>query len=284
MQTLAEIKEILETRGLRPQKFLGQNFLIDHNLIRKLVDSAAIAAGQTVLEIGPGTGTMTEELLDRGARVVACELDRGLAAMLRDRFSSRANFTLIEGDCLDGKHRMNADVVAALGGGAFKLVANLPYGAATPLVTILLTQHSACPVLCVTIQREVADRMAAAPGSKDYGPLSVIAQSVAKVEYVGKLPPECFWPRPDVNSAMVRLTRLASPRCGDVARLTRFATLVFSQRRKQLGSVLARVGEGAGVVLPAGVTPQLRAEQLSVDQLIELSEANPRIGEGEPEA
>jgi len=274
MQTLAEIKTILESCGLRPQKFLGQNFLIDHNLIRKLVDAAGLAPGEVVLEIGPGTGTMTEELLERGVKVVACELDRGLAAMLRERFQSSANFRLVEGDCLEGKRAINPEAIAAVeafgGGAGFKLVSNLPYGAATPAMTALLTRYPACSVQCVTIQREVADRLMATPGSKAYGPVSVMAQALADVEVVGKLPPECFWPRPDVTSAMIAIRRKARPLTKDGARLAEFATELFAQRRKQLGSVVARMG--GSVMLPEGVTAQMRAEELTVEQVVAMAE------------
>src|SRR6186713_2406397 len=114
MQTLAQIRELLESRGLAPRKSLGQNFLIDHNLIRKLVDASGAAAGDLVLEVGPGTGALTEELLDRGCRVIACELDRGLAELLRERFAATAGsgrFTLIEGDCLASKRALADELV-----------------------------------------------------------------------------------------------------------------------------------------------------------------------------
>jgi 16S rRNA (adenine1518-N6/adenine1519-N6)-dimethyltransferase len=269
MQTLTQIKELLASRGLAPRKSLGQNFLVDHNLIRRLVDAAGVCAGDPVLEIGPGTGTMTEELLARGCRVVACELDRGLAAMLRERLSDAgAAFTLIEGDCLASKHELNPEVVAALTSGPFTLVSNLPYGAATPVMSTLLADHPACGGLYVTIQREVADRLAAGPGSKDYGALTVLAQTVAEISGVAKLPPECFWPRPDVTSAMVGLRRRPVPLAPSPRSLDEFCRRLFEQRRKQIGSVLGR-----SFFWPPGITPEQRAEQLSVQQLIALHTA-----------
>jgi SAM-dependent methyltransferase len=160
-QTLAEIKDLLASRGLSPLKRFGQNFLIDQNLVRKLVDEAGVTPGELVLEVGPGTGTLTEELLGRGCEVIACELDRGLAALLRDRLGARERFALVEGDCLGGKRHVSPAVVGAIGGRPFVLVANLPYGAATPLMLALLTEHPGCRGMFVTIQREVGERLGA---------------------------------------------------------------------------------------------------------------------------
>ncbi|MCG3121935.1 MAG: Ribosomal RNA small subunit methyltransferase A [Phycisphaerales bacterium] len=269
MQSLAQIKRHLDERGLAPRHRLGQNFLIDHNLIRKLVDAAGVGPGSLVLEVGPGTGTMTEELLERGCRVVACELDAGLAALLRDVIGHGPHadrFTLVEGDCLETKRRVSGAVLRELVGRPFKLVSNLPYAAATPLITTLLASHAECPLLAVTIQREVGDRLAAGPGSKDYGPLSVIAQSMATIEPVATLPPECFWPRPDVTSAMVLLRRRERPLTDDVAGLAQTCQRLFAQRRKQIRWFL-----GKNAAWPAGIEPHMRAEELTPEQLIVLS-------------
>lgn len=291
MQSLTEIRELLSSHGLAPRKSLGQNFLIDHNLIRKLVDAAAVGPGSLVLEVGPGTGTMTEELLARGAEVIACELDAGLAQLLRERFGSdslaggmpaapggsgaggRGRFTLIEGDCLEGKRALNAEARAALAGRPFSLVSNLPYGAGTPLISTLLVDHPECGVLAVTVQREVADRIGAGPGSKEYGALSVIAQAMARVEPVASLPPECFWPRPDVTSRMVVLRRRAEPLARDSAGLAAACRVIFAQRRKQLGSVLGRA-----IPWPGGIRPEQRAEELEVGQIVALAEVLTREG------
>ncbi len=279
MQTLADIKLLLESAGLSPRKSLGQNFLIDKNLIGRLLDAAKLAPGELVLEVGPGTGTLTEGLLERGCRVVACELDRGLAEMLRTRVptlpipGAATNFTLIEGDCL-GKHRsLNADAAAALGAGEgtgaapFKLVANLPYAAATPLMLTLLINHPQCSLQAVTIQKEVAERMAAKPGTDAYGALSIVAQAMAEIAMVASLPPECFWPRPDVTSAMVLVTTRAVPLTADPAGLLDLCQRMFAQRRKQIGTTLGRA-----TVLPAGITLDQRPEALSVQQFVQLQE------------
>lgn len=282
MQTLGQIRQLLDAHGLAPKKSLGQNFLIDHNLIRKLVDASGVSGGASgvgpgnlVLEVGPGTGTLTEELLSRGCEVVACELDAGLAALNRERLGSHSEygprFTLIEGDCLENKRELSAAAVAALRGRPFTLVANLPYGAATPLMLTLLIDHPACAGLFVTIQREVADRLLAGPGSKDYGQIGVIAQALAQVRNIATLPRECFWPRPDVTSAMIGVTRRAEPLTSDGAGLAAFTQRIFAQRRKQLGGILGR-----DIPWPGGIEPTHRAEQLSVGQIVALFEANPK--------
>lgn len=277
VQTLHAIKELLASRGLSPRKALGQNFLIDHNLIRKLVDTAAVRPGDLVLEVGPGTGALTDELLVRGCRVIACELDRGLAELLRERLANPqqalnaaapASFTLIEGDCLESKRELARPVAAALAREPFKLIANLPYGAATPLLLALLIHHPECSSMHVTIQREVADRLAAGHSTKEYGPISIVAQALCKVERLATLPPECFWPRPDVTSAMISLTRLPTPGTDNPGKLADFVQTAFSKRRKQLGSTLGR-----GFPFPPGIKPENRIEELSVAQAVALAAA-----------
>ena len=265
-QTLGEIRSILETLGLRPKHALGQNFLIDQNLLRKLVDASGVKAGDLVLEVGPGTGTLTDELMERGCRVIACEMDKDFFEHLKSRYASAGErFRLVEGDCLKSKREVSAELAAALGTEPFTLVANLPYGAGTPLMMILMTQWAGCSGMWATIQYEVAERMMAGPGTRDFGPLGVIAQASGKVELLAKLSPECFWPRPDVESAMVQWVRGARP-IAECAKLIEFCQKLFMQRRKQLGSVLGRE-----TVWPAGVEARMRAEELSVEQVCELA-------------
>lgn len=268
MQTLAQIRELLETHGLSPRKSLGQNFLIDQNLIRRLVDASGVSRGDVVLEVGPGTGALTDELLARGCIIVACELDRGLATLLRERHRTSEAFTLVEGDCLASKRSINPDVTGALADRPFQLVANLPYGVATPLILALLTGFPACGSIFVTIQREVADRLTARHGTKEYGPISIVAQALCRVERIATLPPECFWPRPDVTSAMVSLIRRPDPLTRDPVHLAAFCQKAFMSRRKQLGRVLGR-----DTVWPDGITPQNRIEELPVDRVVALAAA-----------
>ena len=271
MQTLAEIKLLLDEAGLAPRHALGQNFLIDKNLLARLAGAAGVAAGDLVLEVGPGTGTLTETLLEQGARVVACELDRGLADLLRARLKDRSpQFTLIEGDCL-GKHRtLNAEVAETLAGERFALVANLPYAAATPLMITLAIAHPKCHTQAVTIQREVADRLMADVGTDEYGALSVVMQSMYTMEQLAVLPPACFWPRPDVTIAMVLARRRAEPLTDAPMALLKLCQRLFSARRKQIGTTLGRA-----MVLPEGVQPTMRPQELSAAQFVQLLDVLP---------
>jgi len=262
---------MLDLHGLAPRKSLGQNFLIDANLAKKLVKASGVRAGDVALEVGPGAGALTEMLVEMGCRVVACEMDKGLCTLLRERFGDR--ITLIEGDCLAGKHELNPSIAQAVGDGPFRLVANLPYNAATPLMTLLLLEKPNCAGLYVTIQKEVADRLGAPPGGKDYGPLSVIAQAFAAVRRIALAPPECFWPRPQVTSAMVAVERLARPMTDDPRALEAVCQRAFQQRRKMLGSSLGR-----DFPWPEGVEPTQRPEELSPVQFVAMAHAMRRAG------
>ena len=284
MQSISHIRTLLDQYGLHPKKRFGQNFLHDHNQLRKLIDAAHVQAGDVVLEVGPGTGTLTETLLDAGAQVIAVEIDRDLAALLQETLGER--ITLIEADCLDKGRTLNPAIVREIGERPFKMVANLPYNAASPLMTALLLDHPTCTRQCVTIQKEVADRLTASPSTKAYGPLGIIVQALARVEKIGTVPASCFWPQPQVVSAMVAITPIdftslehtGHPLTGVTAAtehplaesanrhaFARFITDLFSKRRKQLGSIIADHAH-----LPAGVVPRQRPETLSVEQLIAL--------------
>lgn len=277
MQTLTEIREALAARGLSPKKSLGQNFLVDQNLGRKLLEAAALAPGELVLEIGPGTGTLTESLLESGREVIAAEMDDGLCELLKERFAPEieaGRFRLAEGDCLKNKRALSPRITRRLDDRPFVLVANLPYGAATPVVLTLLADHPECRGMYVTIQREVADRLEAAPGSKAYGAISVVAQCVARVRRVANLPAECFWPRPGVASSMVAAERLERPLTADARGLADLCQRLFAGRRKQLGPLLKSLGH-AEVPWPEGVEPTMRIEQLPPERIAALARACP---------
>jgi len=277
MQSLTDIKSLLAERGLRPRHRFGQNFLHDQNLMRKLLDAANVQPGDLVLEVGPGTGSLTEALLDAGADVIACELDRDLAALLRERLGER--ITLIEGDAMDRGRSLNPQIVEALQRRdgdhfrGFKLVANLPYQVATSLITSLLIDHPQCIGQFVMVQLEVAQRLLATPAQgKEYGPLSIITQAFAHIELVAKAPASCFWPAPKVESALIAIHPRQRDDQFDLQDARAFAAFVvttFSKRRKQLGTIFGRSRHD----WPApelGIDPALRPEALSVIQMIAL--------------
>jgi len=266
VQTLTEIRAILAARGIGPKHRFGQNFLIDQNHLRRFVDASGIGPGSMVLEIGPGTGTLSEEILARGAELVAIEIDRDLAALLRMHFASKPRFRLVEGDCLDRKRAISAEALAALGGRPFTLVANLPYQAASAVMANLAIEE-ACLGQFVTIQREVADRLLAGAGGEAYGPISVTMALLAEVELVAVLSPGCFWPAPKVTSAMVAIRPRGGARAVEPwGEFSAFVQRVFGQRRKQLGAILGREAVAA-----AGFDPVRRPETLSPAEWIALS-------------
>lgn len=279
MQTLGQIQETLASHGLRPKRALGQNFLIDHNLLRRLVEASGVGAGDLVLEVGPGTGVLTDVLLDRGCRVVAAELDDALAGILRERYAGNERFELIHGDCLARKTSLSAALTARLAGQRFVLVANLPYHAATPLMMTLLLEWPGCMGMFVTVQREVADRMAAGPeDGKAYGQISVVTGWLAEVERLGSLPPSCFWPRPEVTSAMIGVRRRTSVvACGESVEPERWSAVgaavreLFMYRRKRLGGVLKRKGIDEGLCAEAGVSPDARVDALPAGDIVRLA-------------
>lgn len=278
-QTLTEIRALLEGAGLAPRRRFGQNFLIDLNLMRKVVEAGDPQPADTVLEVGPGTGSLTELLLARDADVVACEVDRGLQAILDQRLGEHPRFTLVAEDALAGKTRVNPALLAALrahaprAGGAYKLIANLPYQIATPLlIDVLMLAHErkaalAFGRLACTVQKEVGERLVAEAGSEHYGTLSVLTATLAAAHVVAHLPPTAFWPRPEVESALVVITPRGpgATEVADVAGFAAFVQRVFQQRRKTLRRVLKALEGGCGLeaLERAGINGDLRPEQLS---------------------
>jgi len=291
MQTRTEIREILAGAGLSPNKRLGQCFMIDKNLLGKVLALAEPGGDRTVLEVGPGTGTLTEELLERGGRVVAVELDHGLARVVRQRFARCDNFVLIEGDVLAGKHALSPEVKSELGVSA-DLVANLPYSIATPLVAQCLIESwqavcrrkegSVCfDRMTFTVQQEVARRMRADPGGGEYGPISVLAGLLGQVTVGPAIPASAFWPAPKIASRALRIDfdRSAAGMVKDVAVLSGVVSMAFGQRRKQIGSILKRSsGPFAPAALRAAldtaqIDPSSRAERIAPEQFRRFANA-----------
>ncbi len=253
---------MLDEYGLSPLHRLGQNFLHDQNILSKLVDASGLQEGDLVVEIGPGTGTLTEELLDRGCQVIACELDKGLTGLLQDRFGDSIN--LIHGDCLNRK-RLNQEIVEAVGDEHWRLVANLPYQIASPLLVDILVNHSQCLGQFVTIQYEVAQRLMAKVNSSEWGVLSILVQRNADVSLITKVPNTCFWPQPKIASACVQVVPKQGLEPNQSGEFARFVTMLFAGRRKQLGSILGR-----NIQFPDGVSPEMRPSTLTIPQLEEL--------------
>jgi len=275
MQTLTEIRELLAMAGHEPKKALGQNFLIDHNLIRKLVDASGVSAGDLVLEVGPGTGALTVELLERGCRVIACELDQDFVRVLRETLVEQFpdQLTLFEGDCLASKRAIHLSLIESIADRPFKLVANLPYHAATPLMLALMTRHPNCTGMFTTIQHEVVERFGASPGSKAFGSISIIAQCIGEVSTIAKLSPGCFWPSPKVGSAMMRWVRDEESRSvGDAgwwATMGDMVQTLFQMRRKKLSGSIKGLTKDP-IDWPNGVTGDDRIDGLTPRQALAL--------------
>src|SRR5262249_19599118 len=209
-QTLSYLRNLFEQRGIRPKNKLGQNFLIDLNLIDLLLRTAELTRDDLALEIGSGTGSLTARLAEHAGAVLSVEIDTAFAALAAEAVAGRENVTLLHADVLKNKNELNPEVLAKLeevrqrfGCTRLKLVANLPYAVATPVIGNFLLLDLAVERMVVTVQWEIAERLMAQPGVKDYAALAVFVQSVADVELVRKLPPSVFWPRPQVASAIV---------------------------------------------------------------------------------
>ena len=231
--------EILQKYNFNFQKKFGQNFLIDSNILEKIVDSAEITREDCVLEIGPGIGTMTQYLAERAGEVVAVEIDKNLIPILGDTLSEYSNVTVINEDILKVDIKKLAEEKNA--GRPIKVVANLPYYITTPIIMGLFESHVPLKSITVMVQKEVADRMQVGPGTKDYGALSLAVQFYAKPEVICQVPPTCFIPRPGVGSAVIRLTRYEKPpvRVQDEKAMFALIRAAFNQRRKTLSNALS---------------------------------------------
>ncbi|HKA68777.1 MAG TPA: 16S rRNA (adenine(1518)-N(6)/adenine(1519)-N(6))-dimethyltransferase RsmA [Actinomycetes bacterium] len=277
----AEVRRLAATLGIRPTKQLGQNFVIDPNTVRRIVRAAAVGPDDVVVEVGPGLGSLTLALLPEAARVVAVEVDPVLAGALPGTVRERApqltdRLEVVAADAL---------TVTALppGPAPTAVVANLPYNVAVPVLLHLLATFDSVRRLLVMVQAEVAERLAAGPGSKIYGVPSVKARWYCDVRRAGSIGRSVFWPVPNVDSALVSLVRHRPPET-TVARDQVFAVVdaAFAQRRKTLRSALAGLaGSSAAAeraLLSAGVDPRARGESLTVEQFARIAESIPDLG------
>lgn len=288
-QTQSFLIQRMQEAGLRPQGQHGQNFLIDLNLLDLLVRTADVGATDVVLEVGTGMGSLTARVAPLAAAVVTVEIDPRLFVMASEELAGFSNVTMLQQDALKSKNKIHPAVLetlqeklAAVSGGRLKLVANLPYNVATPLLSNLLSIEPVPISMTVTIQKELGDRLAAHPGSKDYSALSVWMQALCEIEVVREMPPQVFWPRPKVHSAIVHVVPNPAKRAaiGDLQHFHEFVRGLFIHRRKFLRGVLVKMLEEKleraavdELLAPFGFPVDVRAEQLDVQTLIALAQA-----------
>ncbi len=269
------IREVLNEKKLAPRKSLGQNFLIDNNVLAKIADAGLINSGDLVLEIGPGLGALTEKLLERAGMVIAVEYDRGLFSILKERLEGSDKLRLLNKDI------METDLAELVKGYEtdLKVVANLPYYITTPIIFKLVESGINWGLMVFLVQKEVAQRICAEPGNKEYGSLTVMLNFYGKVEKIGNVSRKVFYPEPDVDSAIVRITPY---RTNEVqllySRLSRIVQAAFQQRRKTILNALSSAGyftskeELGSFLTKHGIDPNRRGETLSVNEFLRLTE------------
>ncbi len=287
-QTASFLMQRFEAAGIRPDARRGQNFLIDLNLVELLARSARLTRDDVVLEVGTGTGSLTSLLAASAGHVVTVEVDRRLHELAQETLGEFSNITFLRQDVLKNKNQIDpgvraylAELLEASPGRRFKLVANLPYNIATPILSNLLAAPPHPELMVATIQKELADRIVARPRTKDYGALSIWMQSQCDVEIVRILPPTVFWPRPKVHSAIVRIRPVGAKwkRISDRAFFQETVRALFFHRRKFLRSVTQSAFKGRlskvevdALLAECGLRGDERAEQLTVEQMIEFCE------------
>lgn len=263
--------ELVRRHGIRPSKKLGQNFLVDPNTVRKIIRLAEVGPNDRVLEIGAGLGHLTLALAEKAMSVIAVEFDRELLAALEETLSGQTNVSLVQADA------MKLDYASLLRKRAHRMISNLPYNLATPLVARLLESVPQIEDFVIMVQREVGERLVSPPGSKTYGGISVVVRYFAEGKVLGRVPSTVFWPRPKVESVIVRLVRHPAPVEVGFARLEPVIRASFGQRRKTIRNSLA-----GGLSLPlsdvekaleaAGIDPRSRAETLSLEDFARIAE------------
>ena len=271
--------EILQKYHFNFQKKFGQNFLIDPTVLDRIIRAARITKEDCVLEIGPGIGTMTQYLAESAGSVVAVEIDQNLIPILKETLAEYDNVSIINDDIL--KVDLNKIVEEKNGGRPIKVVANLPYYITTPIIMGLFEKQVPLQSITIMVQKEAADRMQVGPGTKDYGALSLAVQYYAKPEIVANVPPNCFIPRPNVGSAVIRLTKYEQPpvTVRDVDRMFAIIRASFNQRRKTLVNGLGNAPElglskerVAHALEEMQLSPTVRGEALTLAQFARLSD------------
>ena len=270
--------EVIQKYQFAFQKRFGQNFLIDAHVLEKIVSAAGITKDDCVLEIGPGIGTMTQYLAESAGQVIAVEIDTNLLPILADTLKDYSNVKVINQDIL--KVDINELVKEYNNGRPIKVVANLPYYITTPIIMGLFESNVPIDNITVMVQKEVEDRMQVGPGSKDYGALSLAVQYYASPYIVANVPPNCFIPRPNVGSAVIRLTRYQEPpvQVKDPKLMFKLIRASFNQRRKTLQNGLNNSPEISfskeeitKAIESLGVSPSVRGEALSLEQFAQLA-------------
>ena len=272
--------EIIQKYGFAFQKRFGQNFLVDTHVLERIIRAAGLTKEDMVLEIGPGIGTMTQYLAENAGRVVAVEIDSNLIPILKETLQAYDNVTVLNEDILKVDIRALAEEYN--GGRPIKVVANLPYYITTPIIMGLFESQVPIDNITVMVQKEVADRMQAGPGTKDYGALSLAVQYYAEPYIVANVPPNCFIPRPNVGSAVIRLTRHQEMpvKVRDEKLMFSLIRASFNQRRKTLQNGLSNSAELsfskeeiAAAIQALGLSPTVRGEALTLEQFAGLADA-----------
>jgi 16S rRNA (adenine1518-N6/adenine1519-N6)-dimethyltransferase len=287
VQTKRQIQQLLESACIRPNKRLGQHFLIDLNLMRLLVESADVQKDDIVLEVGCGTGSLTGLLAEKSGRVIAVDTDRKLIEIAQNQLEKAKNIDFIASDILKSKKTVNHDVINLIKQvrekytGRFLLVSNLPYNIASPLILNLITGPIKADEMYVTVQKEVADRMTAAVGGKDYGISSVFLAVTGNVKMIRRLKPTVFWPQPKVDSAMISFVydpKKAS-RIENMELFGRIVGFFMRYRRKTLMACIKLAGENIKQILDwaeifnrCSINPAWRPNQLSPEGYLALTQ------------
>ena len=280
----SEFRGALEEAGFRPSRQLGQNFLLDENAARAIARDAQVSPGDAVLEVGPGCGFLSVHLAHAGVQLLAVEIDDRLAPIAERFLAPYPNAKVVVGDILEGKHSLNGSVLATLPpGGAWHLISNLPYSVSAPVLALCAGLE--CPPISMTvlIQEEVAQRLLAQPGTREWGPLTLGVLQSFTPERVRGLAPALFWPRPKVQSTVVRLIRRDGLAPAELRRFrSAFAARLLRQRRQSLARVLKdmfRSREQAGQLLTSrGIGGEIRAETLAPDELWGMAEEARELG------